>query len=83
MQTTAFGSRVLQTDQSPQEHSLALSPEPGPPRLEQLGQACPNPGSHRDLNLALQGLLAEQPQPMLDLNLSKVRGILSCFPGVS
>ena len=49
---------------------------------EQLGPAWPDAEDHGDPNLALRGLLAEQPQQMLDLNSSKVRGILSHFPGV-
>lgn len=62
--------------QKPGEQRPALSPE-------QLGPVWPSTEGHSDPSLALQGLLAEQPQQMLDFSASKVRGILSCFPGVS
>lgn len=57
------------------EHGLALSPE-------QLGSACPTQRATVIQTWLCKRFLAEQPQQMLDLNSSKVRRILSPFPGV-
>ena len=78
----ALSSRAWQTNAWPEPWGRSRGKAQPVPICEQLGPAWPDTEGHGDPILALRGLLAEQPQQMLDLSSSKVRGILSRFPGV-